>query len=116
MDIFEFIVGMISVILALAIAQLFIGVSDLNQRRERVKFFFPHSVWATVLFLGAFLHWWSLWTFKDQDWNFAMFFLQLAWPKPDVLRYNYPEPARPGERTHLILQNISWKAVTTSLV
>ena len=32
MDIFEFIVGMISVILALAIAQLFIGVSDLIQR------------------------------------------------------------------------------------
>ena len=75
MDIFEFIVGMISVILALAIAQLFIGVSDLIQRRDRVKFFLPHSVWATVLFLLAFLHWWSLWVFKDLDWNFAMFLL-----------------------------------------
>ena len=48
MDIFEFIVGMISVILALAIAQLFIGVSDLIQRRYRVRFFLPHSVWGIV--------------------------------------------------------------------
>ena len=80
MDIFEFIVGMISVILALAIAQLFIGVSDLIQRRDRVRFFLPHSVWATVIFLIAFLHWWSLWTFKDLDWNFAMFFYSLLGP------------------------------------
>ena len=33
MSLFEFIMGMISVILALAIAQLFVGVAELMQRR-----------------------------------------------------------------------------------
>ncbi len=97
MDIFEFIVGMISVILALAIAQLFIGVSDLIQRRDRVKFFLPHSVWATVLFLLAFLHWWSLWTFKDLDWNFAMFFYSLLGPSLMFFAVTILNPRDRGE-------------------
>jgi len=97
MDIFEFIVGMISVILALAIAQLFIGVSDLVQRRDRVSFFLPHSVWATVLFLLAFLHWWSLWTFKDLDWNFAMFFYSLLGPSLMFFAITILNPRDRGE-------------------
>jgi len=97
MDIFEFIVGMISVILALAIAQLFIGVSDLIQRRDRVKFFLPHSVWATVIFLIAFLHWWSLWTFKDLDWNFAMFFYSLLGPSLMFFAITILNPRDRGE-------------------
>ena len=97
MDIFEFIVGMISVILALAIAQLFIGVSDLIQRRDRVKFFLPHSVWATVLFLLAFLHWWSLWVFKDLDWNFAMFFFSLLAPSLMFFAVTILNPRDRGE-------------------
>lgn len=97
MDIFEFIVGMISVILALAIAQLFIGVSDLIQRRDRVRFFLPHSVWATVIFLIAFLHWWSLWTFKDLDWNFAMFFYSLLGPSLMFFAITILNPRDRGE-------------------
>lgn len=80
MSLFEFIVGMISIIFALAIAQLFVGVAELTQRRARVKFFLPHSIWAANLFLITFLHWWSLWTFRDLSWNFAMFFYSLLGP------------------------------------
>ena len=80
MSLFEFIVGMISIILALAIAQLFVGVAELMQRRARVRFFLPHGIWIVILFLITFLHWWSLWTFRDLSWNFAMFFYSLLGP------------------------------------
>jgi hypothetical protein len=80
LSLFEFIVGMISVILALAIAQLFIGIADLLQNRNRVRFFLPHTLWNINLFLLTFVHWWSLWTFRDLSWNFAMFFYSLLGP------------------------------------
>jgi len=80
MTLFEFIVGMISVILALAIAQLFVGVTELMHRRARVRFFLPHGIWVVNLFIITFLHWWSLWTFRDLPWNFAMFFYSLIGP------------------------------------
>ncbi len=80
MSLFEFVVGMISIILALAIAQLFVGVAELMQRRARVRFFLPHGIWIVNLFVITFLHWWSLWTFRDLPWNFAMFFYSLIGP------------------------------------
>lgn len=80
MTLFEFIMGMISVILALAVAQLFSGVAMLVQSHGRVKAFLPHSIWIVSLFLLIFLHWWSLWTFRDLSWNFGMFFFSLLGP------------------------------------
>lgn len=71
---------MISVILALAVAQLFMGAADLVRNRSRVRFFLGHSVWLINLFLLAFLHWWSIWAFRDLPWNFGMFFFSLIGP------------------------------------
>jgi len=71
---------MISVILALATAQLFLGIAELLQNRTRVQFFVPHGVWLVNLFLITFLHWWSLWTFRGLSWNFGMFFFSLLGP------------------------------------
>ena len=80
MSLFEFIVGMISVIFALSVAQLLLGVADLLQRGVRVRFFLAHSLWVINLFLLTFLHWWSLWTFRELPWNFGMFFYSLIGP------------------------------------
>ena len=80
MSLFEFIAGMISVILALAVAQMFIGVAELVQHRGKVRPFLPHAVWNVNLFLLTFVHWWSLWTFRDLSWNFGMFFFSLLGP------------------------------------
>jgi len=51
MSLFEFIVGMVSIIMALAVAQLFVGITELMQQRARVKYFLPHSIWVLDLFL-----------------------------------------------------------------
>ena len=91
---FEFIVGMISVILALAVAQLFIGIGELLQNRARVKFYLPHSLWIANIFLLMFLHWWSLWTFRELSWNFAMFFFSLLGPSLIFLAVTVITPRR----------------------
>jgi len=80
MTLFEFITGMISVIFALAVAQMFLGVAELVRRPGKVVPFLPHGVWNVNLFLLTFVHWWSLWTFRDLSWNFGMFFFSLVGP------------------------------------
>lgn len=71
---------MISVIFALAVARLFSGVSELVQSRANTRFALVHAVWVLNLFLLTFLHWWTLWAFRDLDWNFSMFFYSLIGP------------------------------------
>lgn len=80
MSLFEFIVSMISVLIALAIAQLLISTGRLAQSHGRVKLYLPHALWNVAIFLIAFLHWWSLWDFRDLAWNSAMFFFSLMGP------------------------------------
>lgn len=80
MSLFEFISGMISVMLALSVAQLLLGVARLVQTRNQVTVFAPHTLWYLNLFLFIFLHWWSLWDFRDLSWNWLMFFYSLGGP------------------------------------
>ncbi|NNF13218.1 MAG: hypothetical protein HKN72_08345 [Gemmatimonadetes bacterium] len=80
MDLFEFITVMISVILALAAAQLFLGLAPLLQTRHKVLLSITHAGWVVSLFLITFLHWWSLWDFRDLDWTFPMFAVSLVGP------------------------------------
>ena len=80
MSLFEFITAMISVIFALAVAQMFVGVAELVQYRGKVQLSLAHSLWNVNLFLITFVHWWSLWTFRDLSWNFGMFLFSLTGP------------------------------------
>jgi len=77
---FEFITVMISVILALAAAQLLLGLAPLLQTRHEVRLSGTHAAWVGSVFLITFLHWWSLWDFRDLDWTFPMFALSLVGP------------------------------------
>lgn len=80
MDLFEFVTGMISVTLALAAAQIFLGIAQLVQTRAKVRVSLTHGAWVAVLFLITFLHWWSLWDFRDLSWTFPMFGFSLVGP------------------------------------
>lgn len=71
---------MISVIMALAVAQLLVGIAGLVQTRHVVRPSVTHGLWAIDLFLLAFLHWWSLWDFRSLEWTFPAFMFSLAGP------------------------------------
>jgi len=80
LTLFEFIAGMISVILALTVGQLLTGLAALVQVRATVRASSTHAVWAASLFMIVFVHWWSLWDFRDLQWNFLSFFFSLVGP------------------------------------
>ncbi len=80
MTLFEFIAGMISVILALTVGHLLMGLAALVQVRATVRASTTHALWAASLFMVVFVHWWSLWDFRDLQWNFLRFFFLLVGP------------------------------------
>lgn len=98
MSLFEFISSMISVLIALAVAQLLISIGRLAQHHHRVRAYLPHALWCVAIFLLAFLHWWSLWDFRDLAWNSAMFFYSLMGPLLMFFAVTLLNPdAQPGD-------------------
>lgn len=71
---------MISVILALALAQLFLGLASLVQSHAEVRPRITHTAWVTNLFLFVFQHWWSMWDFRGLDWTFPTVMFSLIGP------------------------------------
>lgn len=99
MSLFEFIVGMISVLIALAVVQLLVGLGRLVQARGEVKLYLPHMLWNASVFLMLFLHWWSLWSFRDLEWNSAMFFFSLMGPTLIFFATTLLNPTSEGDET-----------------
>jgi hypothetical protein len=79
-DLFEFIAGMLGVILALVVAQLFLGLANLVHSRAPVRASLSHALWVANLFLFTFQHWWSLWDFRAVDWTFPLVLYSLIGP------------------------------------
>ena len=64
---------MVSITLGLSLARLLDGAARLAVDSARVVLFGPHTLWvATILVLHA-IYWWSVWDYRDIEWNFARF-------------------------------------------
>lgn len=73
MDLFEFILIITSVVYALALAQILAGIGRLAQSEATVKYYFPHTAWVAILFIGVLLTWWAGWEFRGIEWTFAKY-------------------------------------------
>lgn len=62
---FEFIFGLFSVILSLAITEVLSGAARLVRHGERVRFSLTQSLWMLVFALSAVGNWLSLWQLRD---------------------------------------------------
>jgi hypothetical protein len=72
-SLFEFVAVIISMILALAMGRLLMGVAEIvESRRDRVGYV-PHSIWLVSLFLLILHTWWSQWDFRDIEWTYPAF-------------------------------------------
>jgi len=88
---------MISVILALALAQLFVGLASLVQTHASVRPSVPHAAWVLNLFLIVFQHWWSLWDFRDLTWTFPTVMFSLIAPSLLFFAATLISPREPEE-------------------
>ncbi len=80
MSLFEFILVMVSLILAIGVTHLLRGVAAIVQNRETLQLDWVPLTWAASLFILSALHWWSLWDFRVVEWTFPDFFFVLLAP------------------------------------
>lgn len=97
MSIFEFVSVILSVIFALCLSHLLIGVSALTKARGQIRSFVPHSIWLVATFLGAIQVWWSQWDFQALEWSFPAFFYVLLAPTLLFFAIGLLIPDRIGE-------------------
>ena len=66
MSLFEYVSVMVSVILALGIAQVLRGVGVLLSPKEPTQAYWVHSVWLTFFLLLHIQMWWYFWDLRSQ--------------------------------------------------
>ncbi len=80
MTMFEFILVMVSLILAIAVTHLLHGLARVARYRETLETDWVPLAWAGSLFILSALHWWARWDFRSVDWTFPAFFFVLLPP------------------------------------
>ena len=60
MDPFSYLSVLTSVVVALGVTRVLVGVGKLLQTRGQVKHYWVHLIWALNLFLWLTLNWWML--------------------------------------------------------
>ncbi len=81
MDAFPYLSGLTSVVLALALTRLFIGIGTAVEHRKTVRMYWVHLLWTANLFLFIVLEWWILFRWQGfTDWNFFLFLFLLLSP------------------------------------
>lgn len=78
---FDYVSVIISVVIGLGLSHLLSGFVELFKLRGRVRFYWLHTLWAVLTFLGGVFLWWSLWNLREMRvWNFFSFVMLLFEP------------------------------------
>lgn len=78
MTIFEYLMVMVSIILALALAQSLRGVTEIVTNPNR---YWIHSAWVAMIIILIIQTWWGYWDFSGMShWTLATFLYVLLMP------------------------------------
>ena len=78
---FEFVTVLVSIILGLGITQLMSGVADLIHQWEKVKLYWPHSLWVILTFVLHVQEWWFTYELKSiTTWRLPFFLFEILYP------------------------------------
>jgi hypothetical protein len=81
MDPFSYLSVLISIILALGMTQVLVGVGEMLQARGRRRLYWVHIVWIVNLFLYLVIAWWIFYRWRNQQpWTFFLFVFVLISP------------------------------------
>ena len=80
MTLFEFILVMVSLVLAIGVTHLLQGIVTVVRHRETIAVEWVRLVWAASLFPTSVVYWWSLWDFRLAPWTYGGFFFVLLAP------------------------------------
>jgi hypothetical protein len=74
MQMFEYVIILISIVIGLALTHLMQGLAGLIQNARRERLWWVHLVWVAYMFLSIVFWWW--WEFQLQHiktWSFAIY-------------------------------------------
>lgn len=80
MDLFEYILIMTSVIFAMAVGQLLMGLVRWAQSTKPIRAYLPHSAWVAIVFLMIFSNWWANWEFRSIVWTLPTYVYMVVSP------------------------------------
>jgi len=80
MEIFEFVLVMVSLVLAIGFTSLLSVVASMISHRQSRKIEWYPLIWIATLFLYVPGYWWSLWDFRSVAWTFPAYFFLLLMP------------------------------------
>lgn len=80
MQIFEFVLVMVSLVLAIGFTSLLSVVASMISDRQVRKIEWYPLIWIATLFLYVPGYWWSLWDFRNVEWTFPAYFFLLLMP------------------------------------
>ncbi|MGI9204967.1 MAG: hypothetical protein ACR2Q3_13215 [Woeseiaceae bacterium] len=80
MEIFEFVLVMVSLVLAIGFTSLLSVVASMISHRQSRKIEWYPLIWIATLFLYVPGYWWSLWDFRSVQWTFPAYFFLLMMP------------------------------------
>lgn len=80
MQIFEFVLVMVSLVLAIGFTSLLSVVASMISDRQARKIEWYPLIWIATLFLYVPGYWWSLWDFRSVEWTFPAYFFLLLMP------------------------------------
>ena len=75
MTLFEFISVAVSIVLALSAGQILLNLREVFDPNRR---YWVHAVWVVQALIIHVLVWWSLWAYRDIQWDPASFVLVLV--------------------------------------
>ena len=61
MTLFEYIAGIYSIVLGLAVANVLTTLSDVIRYRKRATHYWVHSVWCVTVLFMLVATWWAYW-------------------------------------------------------
>jgi hypothetical protein len=81
MNLFEFLMVLVSIIIGLGIAEILTGLARGLRSSDSVRHYWVHSVLVFTIFIAQLQQWWESWGLRDApEWNFLALLMMLVGP------------------------------------
>lgn len=80
MSLFEFVLVMVSLVLAIGVTHLLREIASIVRHRDTLTVHWIPLAWIATLFLYSVSYWWALWDFQSLTWTFPGYFFLLVAP------------------------------------
>ena len=78
---FEYVTVFVSIVMALAVAEVLAGLGRLIRERDHVRVYWVHVAWMLLAILAVTQSWWVIWNIRSHEFANFFEFLTLVVPR-----------------------------------